>query len=143
MRRRAARVRGPARSISLPDPPPMAPAGRTPPGRRAAWPAARRVRRRALMATSAPPTTCPVCPCRDAEQLAGRDALLAEVEALWAFRLRRLRPAVPIAGLVDRLVFTQPPPHAVLRCCACVTRRRWPSECGIVVACVRAALCAC
>ena len=31
---------------------------------------------------------------------------------------------MPIAGLVDRLVFTQPPPpHAVLRCRACGTLR--------------------
>lgn len=94
------------------------------------------------MAMSAPPTTCPVCPCRDAEQLAGRDALLAEVEALWAFRLRRLRPAVPIAGLVDRIVFTQPPPHAVLRCRACGTLRREPAECGIVEVYAHDALCA-
>ncbi len=94
------------------------------------------------MVTSAPLTTCPACPCRAAEQLVGRDALLAEVEALWAFRLRRLRPAVPIAGLVDRLVFTQPPPHGVLRCCACGTLRREPAECGIGEAYARDALCA-
>src|SRR5690606_1421288 len=65
---------------------------------------------------------------------------LAEVEALWAFRLRRLRPAVPIAGLVDRVVFTQPPPHGVLRCCACGTLRREPAGCRLGEAYARDAL---
>jgi SAM-dependent methyltransferase len=94
------------------------------------------------MVTPASLTVCPACPCPDAERLAGRDALLSEVEALWAFRLRRLRPAVPIAGLVDRLVFTQPPPHAVLRCRACGTLRREPAERGIREVYARDALCA-
>lgn len=75
-------------------------------------------------------SACPACAGREAECVAGRAALLEELEALWEFRTRRLRPGVPPERLVDRLIFTQPPPQAVIRCRTCGTLRRDPPERG-------------
>ena len=83
------------------------------------------------MSMVAEPFTCPACAGHEAEHVAGQAALLEELESLWAFRTRRLRPGVPVERLVDRLVFTQPPPCAVLRCRACGTLRRDPAERGV------------
>ncbi len=71
---------------------------------------------------------CPVCGAADAELVADGAAIRAEVEALWAFHLRRLRDGAPIAELYDRAVFSQRAPLELVACPGCGTLRRDPAE---------------
>jgi SAM-dependent methyltransferase len=72
-------------------------------------------------------STCPVCGSRDAREIASQDDVREEVEALWAFHTRRLRPDTPPARLTDRVAFSQAPPLRVVRC-TCGTVYRNPRE---------------
>src|SRR5438046_828736 len=54
--------------------------------------------------------------------IADADSIKREVEALWAFHERRLKPGTPVERLRDRVAFSQ---HAPFRLVAC-------SECGLV-----------
>jgi SAM-dependent methyltransferase len=65
---------------------------------------------------------CLVCGSADGRELADRQSMRAEVEALWAFHTRRLRAHVPAGHLTDRLAFSQHPPLRLVRC----------NECGLV-----------
>jgi 2-polyprenyl-3-methyl-5-hydroxy-6-metoxy-1,4-benzoquinol methylase len=65
---------------------------------------------------------CPACASQRAREVADADDVTREVEGLWAFHLRRLRPETPPARLVDRIAFSQRPPIRVVQC----------SECGLV-----------
>jgi SAM-dependent methyltransferase len=71
---------------------------------------------------------CPVCGGADDEQVAGPEEIRAEVEALWAFHTRRLRPGTPPEHLVDRVAFSQHPPLRVGRCARCGLLFRNPRE---------------
>jgi SAM-dependent methyltransferase len=51
-----------------------------------------------------------------------------EVEALWAFHSRRLRPDIPAAHLMDRVAFSQHAPLRVVRCVECGLVYRNPVE---------------
>ncbi len=51
-----------------------------------------------------------------------------EVEALWAFHERRLRPGAPPAPLADRVAFSQDPPLRLARCAGCGLVYRNPIE---------------
>ena len=62
---------------------------------------------------------CPACGADDEEEVAGPDAVRAEVEALWEFHTRRLRPGTPPEHLFDRVAFSQHPPLRVARCTRC------------------------
>ncbi|HUF28271.1 MAG TPA: methyltransferase domain-containing protein [Gemmatimonadaceae bacterium] len=73
-------------------------------------------------------TRCPVCRSADTEQVAGADEIRGEVEELWAFHGRRLRPATPPERLLDRLAFSQAPPWRVVRCQGCTLLFRNPRE---------------
>ena len=73
-------------------------------------------------------STCPACTAREATQVASREAIHREFEALWEFHLRRLRPGAPPESLTDRLAFTQAPPLRLARCDRCGTLRRDPQE---------------
>lgn len=65
---------------------------------------------------------CIVCGHADAEVVADRDDLRAEVEALWGFHEKRLRAGTPIERLRDRVAFSE---HAPLRLVCC-------NECGLI-----------
>ena len=71
---------------------------------------------------------CPACGARDADELADHAALRRELEELWSFHTRRLRPATPPRALTDRLAFSQPPPLRLGRCDTCGTVFRNPRE---------------
>ena len=71
---------------------------------------------------------CAVCGSADARELAAPDDVRAEVEALWAFHTRRLRPDTPPAHLMDRVAFSQHAPLRVVRCTTCGFVYRNPVE---------------
>ena len=73
---------------------------------------------------------CPACGAREDEEVVSRADLVAEVEELWEFHLRRLRPGTPRRFLADRVVFSQDPPLRIGRCLACSTLFRNPVEEG-------------
>jgi SAM-dependent methyltransferase len=71
---------------------------------------------------------CAVCASADAHELASAEEMRAEVEALWAFHSRRLRPDIPPAYLMDRVAFSQHAPLRVVRCRMCGLVYRNPTE---------------
>ncbi|HEX9108358.1 MAG TPA: methyltransferase domain-containing protein [Longimicrobiales bacterium] len=71
---------------------------------------------------------CPACGGRASTQLATREDVLEEVERLWAFHGRRLRPQVPPRQLMDRVVFSQDPALRLATCDGCGTVLREPRE---------------
>lgn len=73
-------------------------------------------------------TACIACGAQDSTELAGPAAVRDEVEALWAFHERRLRPGTPPAPLADRVAFSQDPPLRLARCAACGLVYRNPIE---------------
>ena len=73
-------------------------------------------------------SACPACGGSDHDSVAGREAVEREVEDLWAFHLRRLRPGVPPERLMDRVVFSQNPPLQVVACRRCGLVYRNPRE---------------
>ena len=74
------------------------------------------------------PARCAVCGHADATPLAESDDIRAEVEDLWAFRERRLRPGTPTARLMDRVAFSEHPPWRLVRCRDCGLVYRNPAE---------------
>ena len=74
------------------------------------------------------PTACPVCGSSDARQIADADAVRREVERLWAFHGRRLRPETPPEHLADRVAFSHRPPLRVVQCAGCALVYRNPRE---------------
>lgn len=73
---------------------------------------------------------CPACGGSAEEELASRAEMVAEMEELWEFHLRRLRTGVPRRYLTDRVVFSQGPPLRLARCLDCGTLYRNPVEEG-------------
>jgi SAM-dependent methyltransferase len=73
-------------------------------------------------------TPCPVCASNDAEQIASAEDARAEVETLWAFHERRLRPGTPPRALADRVTFSQDPPLRLAQCRRCSLIYRNPRE---------------
>ena len=71
---------------------------------------------------------CAVCGSAEARELAAADDVRAEVEALWAFHARRLRPDTPPSQLMDRVAFSQHAPLRVVRCTTCGLVYRNPVE---------------
>jgi len=71
---------------------------------------------------------CPACGSTAANIVADADAIKAEVEALWEFHHRRLRPDTPPERLADRVAFSQPPALAIARCERCGMLYRRPRE---------------
>ena len=71
---------------------------------------------------------CAVCGAAEGSEIASSDDVRAEVEALWAFHTRRLRPDTPPAQLMDRVAFSQHAPLRVVRCAACGFVYRNPVE---------------
>ena len=71
---------------------------------------------------------CPVCGNETDEQVAGEEEVRSEMEALWEFHTRRLRPETPPEHLADRVAFSQRPPLRVGRCTRCGLLYRNPRE---------------
>src|SRR5688572_8044056 len=71
---------------------------------------------------------CPVCNAADSDEIAGPDDVREEMEALWAFHTRRLRPDTPPDRLTDRVAFSQAPPLRLVQCTRCETVFRNPRE---------------
>lgn len=72
--------------------------------------------------------TCPVCDSPDDDEVASREAVARELEELWEFHIRRLRPGTPPRFLMDRVVFSQDPPIRLSRCRECGSIYRNPRE---------------
>ena len=73
-------------------------------------------------------TPCPVCGSSDADQIASAEDMRAEVETLWEFHQRRLRPGIPPRALADRVTFSQDPPLRLAQCRECSLVYRNPRE---------------
>jgi 2-polyprenyl-3-methyl-5-hydroxy-6-metoxy-1,4-benzoquinol methylase len=71
---------------------------------------------------------CAVCGSADARELASADDVRLEVEALWEFHTRRLRPDTPPSHLMDRAAFSQHAPLRLVRCTTCGLVYRNPVE---------------
>jgi len=74
------------------------------------------------------PAHCEVCGHTDAAVVAERDDLRAEVEWLWEYHQRRLRPDTPPEHLMDRVAFSEHPPLRLVRCRECGLVYRNPVE---------------
>ncbi len=82
---------------------------------------------------------CPACGGLGRGLLATGEDMRSEVERLWAFHGRRLRPEIPPTGLMDRVVFSQPPPLRLAICAGCRTVLREPLTPGDAIAAAYAA----
>jgi SAM-dependent methyltransferase len=74
------------------------------------------------------PAHCIVCGHAESEVVADADAMRAEVESLWAFHERRLKPSIPASRLRDRVAFSQHPPFRLVACAECGLVYRNPTE---------------
>ena len=74
------------------------------------------------------PGRCAVCGHTDSMIVAEQDDLRAEVEWLWQYHQRRLRPDTPPEHLVDRVAFSEHPPLRLVRCRECGLVYRNPVE---------------
>ncbi len=77
---------------------------------------------------------CPACGGTGSTELASSEDVRAEVERLWAYHGRRLRPDVPPSRLMDRVVFSQRPPLRLVTCDGCGTVLREPRTAADAVA---------
>lgn len=73
-------------------------------------------------------TSCVVCGHADAAVVADADAIRREIEELWAYHQRRLRPDTPPERLMDRVAFSQHPALRIVRCRGCGLVYRNPIE---------------
>lgn len=80
------------------------------------------------MSTAYELTRCIVCGGAEVEELASAEQVRDEVEWLWAYHSKRLRPDTPPPHLMDRVAFSQRPPLRIVRCVACGLVYRNPME---------------
>ena len=73
-------------------------------------------------------TQCVACGSNDSREIADAEEVRREVELLWAFHGRRLRPATPPERLMDRVAFSEHPPFRVVECARCGLVYRNPIE---------------
>ena len=71
---------------------------------------------------------CIVCGLADTTDVASGEEIRDEVEALWAFHLRRLQPDTPPEQLTDRVAFSQRPALRIVECRGCGLLYRNPRE---------------
>lgn len=71
---------------------------------------------------------CIVCGTADTTDVATGEEIRDEVEALWAFHIRRLRPDTPPEQLTDRVAFSQRPALRIVECRGCGLLYRNPRE---------------
>lgn len=80
------------------------------------------------MDTSYEISHCIVCGHADARVIADQPDVRDEVEWLWEYHQRRLRPETPSERLMDRVVFSERPPLRLVRCRECGLVYRNPVE---------------
>lgn len=73
-------------------------------------------------------TSCPVCASAASDELLSADDAKAEIEQLWAYHEKRLRPDIPAVHLTDRVAFSQRAPLRLVRCQECGLVYRNPVE---------------
>src|SRR6476659_4196049 len=73
-------------------------------------------------------TTCIVCSSTAAQELVSADDAKTEIEHLWDYHQKRLRPDIPISHLMDRVAFSQRAPLRLVRCDDCGLVYRNPVE---------------
>jgi len=73
-------------------------------------------------------TQCVACGSRESHEIADADDVRREVEQLWAFHGKRLRPATPPERLMDRVAFSEHPPFRIVECERCGLVYRNPIE---------------
>jgi len=73
-------------------------------------------------------TQCIACGSRQSHEVADSDALKREVELLWEFHGKRLRPSTPPERLMDRVAFSEHPPFRLVECERCGLVYRNPIE---------------
>lgn len=71
---------------------------------------------------------CVVCGHSDARVVASSDDVRAEVEWLWEYHEKRLRPGTPPRRLIDRVAFSERPPLRLVECTECGLVYRNPIE---------------
>jgi SAM-dependent methyltransferase len=71
---------------------------------------------------------CAVCGRADSDVVAEADDIRSEVEALWEYHGKRLRPETPSERLLDRVAFSEHPPYRLVRCRDCGLIYRNPVE---------------
>src|SRR5688500_4403174 len=73
-------------------------------------------------------TPCAVCASAECDELVSLDESKAELEQLWEYHQKRLRPDTPPVHLVDRVAFSQRAPLRLVRCHECGLVYRNPIE---------------
>ena len=81
-----------------------------------------------MTATSYELTPCPVCSTAESDELVSIDDSKEEIEQLWEYHQKRLRPEVPAEHLMDRVAFSQRAPLRLVRCHECGLVYRNPVE---------------
>ncbi len=71
---------------------------------------------------------CVVCGHTDACVVADAEDMRAEVESLWEYHEKRLKPGTPTGRLMDRVAFSEPPPFRLVQCAECGLLYRNPVE---------------
>lgn len=80
------------------------------------------------MNTSYELTHCAVCSSSDAQKLVSADDAKHEIEQLWEYHQKRLKPHIPTDHLMDRVAFSQRAPLRLVRCDDCGLVYRNPVE---------------
>jgi 2-polyprenyl-3-methyl-5-hydroxy-6-metoxy-1,4-benzoquinol methylase len=73
-------------------------------------------------------THCAVCSSSDAQKLVSADDAKHEIEQLWEYHQKRLKPHIPTDHLMDRVAFSQRAPLRLVRCDDCGLVYRNPVE---------------
>jgi SAM-dependent methyltransferase len=71
---------------------------------------------------------CAVCSSTECDELVSAEEAKHEIEQLWAYHEKRLRPEIPAGHLVDRVAFSQRAPLRLVRCDDCGLVYRNPVE---------------
>jgi len=71
---------------------------------------------------------CVVCGHSDADVVADEESMRHEVQALWAYHEKRLKPGTPPERLMDRVAFSEHPPFRLVQCRECGLVYRNPIE---------------
>ena len=73
-------------------------------------------------------TQCIACGSKESHEIADFEAVRREVELLWEFHGKRLRPTTPPERLTDRVAFSEHPPFRLVECERCGLVYRNPIE---------------
>ena len=73
-------------------------------------------------------TQCIACGSKESHEIADAESVRREVELLWEFHGKRLRPTTPPERLMDRVAFSEHPPFRLVECERCGLVYRNPIE---------------